>query len=301
MDDPPRRAIDPDHLYGDPDPAPTEPIEPQYEIYRPEPAPEPVVVTEPAQPQFENDVYEQVVDGPAPVRGRDIGDYWPAFVLGGLVLVGLGWWALTNLSGPERGEPVAPAPTTTVTQVDPHLVGPEPESTEPAVEENGAPRPTQTTEPGAPTQQDPQPTETPDIAPVEPPADHDPGEGAPPAETGPTEAPAPQVGLSELPTPPQQVAGYQFDSATADTLTYINEEGAMSVQWAPGLTDADIAGELQGTILVEDWICGDTSGGMACVGAAHDGRIVVSGLDRAEDIVSWGKNLVATWQQQAVA
>lgn len=313
--EPPREPIDPERLYGlsDPDQAsgsfdasepPREAIDPErlYGGFDPEPVPE-------QGPDLE----EVPLDGePLPAQPavaveeepeeRDMGRYWPLFLVGGLVVAGAGWLLLSGVNQDE--DPVASAPATTVTATQPA----EQDSSE---QDANEPVPDATAAPSSEAQEDIDPP-----APAPEDAPEDAGEDAPeaaPEDSGEDAgeqsiAPADPVienedlldvegsSLEGLPELPQEVSGLTLSSVDAGTAIYRGADAAMTtVQFNPEMNDTDIAAMLQSPAMVGDWVCGQQGQSVVCIGHAHSGRVIVTGGASFDDTVLWGEALVAAW------
>lgn len=226
---------------------------------------------------------------------RDMGRYWPLFVVGGALAVLLGWWLLGGM-GQTEGEPVAPGPTATQTVPGPTetVTEPSPTETETVTAPAPEPAPTETAGP-APAPTDAAPTTEP---------------GADPAPTSQAPAPEPDQGadLSDAegafdgaPTPPQQVASAELLGADGDVVLYDDPEyGPVSVRFDKDMDDTGVAARFgQGVILVEDWVCGSEGASFTCIGKAHGGRVMVTADAQPEQVAGWGKALVAAWPATA--
>lgn len=307
--EPPREPIDPERLYGlsDPDQAsgsfdvsepPREAIDPErlYGGFDPEPVPE-------QGPDLEEVPLEQE---PLPAQSavtveeeepgeRDMGRYWPLFLVGGLLVAGAGWLLLSGVN--QDGDPVASAPATTVTATQPAQTVTATQSAEQDSSEQDAnePTPDATAAPSSEVQEDIDPPA---------PASQDSGEGT----GGESIAPADPVienedpldvegsSLEGLPELPQEVSGLTLSSVDAGTAIYRGAEAAMvTVQFNPEMDDTDIAAMLQSPAMVGDWVCGQRGQSVVCIGHAHSGRVIVTGGASFDDTVLWGEALVAAW------
>lgn len=293
VDDPSLDARGPYYEPAAPEPVAAEPTE-AIPVARPVPRDEPRgLPTEPAlvarQPML-------VDEGEEP---RDLGRYWPLFLLGGLLLLALGWMLLSSLG--DDDDPVAPGPAPTATQAAPTVTQ---ETTETVTEEGETvtqeetvtveptetvtvePEPTDAAAPPAPTGQDQEPTRQ---------------------EPAPTAAPAPEPGADledasgafgdGVPDVPGQVASAILLGADQDAVLYEDPDyGVVTVRFDADMTDTDVAALFgQGAILVEEWVCGPQGSSYTCAGQAHGGRALVTADASPEEVAGWGRALVEAW------